>query len=112
MTFEHAIQLEEFTDNLAASVWIEFEYDSGSPEIRNTRNSDHPGIAAEVYPIQAKVTKLRGSTWSKNRAELEAFAGCQGMQKLDEKALSAVCELTSGPSWLANELVAMVENSC
>jgi len=107
MTFEHEVELEEFTDNLAATVWIEFEYEPGEPEIRYTRNGDgYPGSAAAINLLRAEIAQLRGSTWSKNRAELEAVAGRKGMQKLDEKALNAICELVSGSSWLLDELLA------
>ncbi len=107
MTFEYETDLEEFTDNLAASVWIKTEYVPGEPIIRYTRNGDgYPGSAATMQPLQTRVTELRGSTWSKSRAELEDFLGRQGMQKLDDMALGIVCELASVPSWLTDELFA------
>lgn len=101
--FEHEFELDEFQNRFHAVIWVSFEYECGS--VGDPTMPEKTLTTLFVY--DAKVEKLSGATWDKDRSELDDLV-CAW---LDSLALEDAQQLVEDRRWLADELLEIALDS-
>jgi hypothetical protein len=74
--YDYECELELGSRNLFCTVWIDYDYFPGEPEVRYySDGSGHPGSPTEVEPFNVEITTVELGDHVLDRAELMKIGG-------------------------------------